>query len=264
MIIPVPMEKTVSYLPGTARGPERILEASRQVELYDPELGISPYRAGIHTLSPIDCRGDSASCLAKIEEAVGALKGRAVPVCLGGEHTLTLGAVRALRAGGDEFSVLYLDAHADLRDSYGGSPLSHASVMRRVSELGVPLVPVGVRALSREEADYITAEKIRLFPGWEFSGGDYPWAEIAAALGEKIYLSIDLDAFDPSEVPGVGTPEPGGLGWHQALALFRALRGAGKTLVGADLVELCPRDGSIVSEFFAARLLYKLIGYFFS
>jgi agmatinase len=264
VIFPVPMEKTVSYLPGTAGGPARILEASRQVELYDPELDTSPYRAGIHTAEPIDCRGDSAACLEKIEAAVRALKGRAVPVCLGGEHTLTLGAVRALRAAGEEFSVLQLDAHADLRESYGGSPFSHASVMRRVRELGVPLVSVGVRSLAREEADYIAAEQIPIYPGWKFADRDYPWAEIAGALEEKVYISIDLDAFDPSQVPGVGTPEPGGLSWNQALDLFRALRRSGKTLVGADLVELCPLDGSIVSEFFAARLLYKLIGYFFT
>lgn len=257
------MEKTVTYLRGTSRGPERILQASRQVELYDPELEISPYRAGIFTARPIDCRGNSAACLEKIEAAVGQIPGGAVPICLGGEHTLSLGAIRALRAPTAGVSVLYLDAHADLRESYGGTPLSHASVMRRVHELGIPIVPVGIRALSREEADYLAAEKIRYFPGWKYAAGDYPWAEIADALGERIYLSIDLDAFDPSQVPGVGTPEPGGLGWKEAIALFGALRAAGKTLVGADLVELCPRDGEIVSEFFAARLLYKLIGYFF-
>lgn len=221
----------------------------------------SPWRAGICTLEPVDCRGDPAGCLDRIEATVSGLEGRAVPVCLGGEHTLTLGAVRALAKKGRDFTVLHLDAHADLRDSYGGTPLSHASVMRRVRELGVPVVPVGIRAVSREEADYIAAEKIRMFPGWEFPAGDYPWEEIAAALGERVYISIDLDGFDPSEVPGVGTPEPGGLRWYGALALLRALRGAGKTLVGADLVELCPLEGSIVSEFFAARLLYKLIGY---
>ena len=263
-IIPVPLEKTVSYLPGTARGPARILQASRQVELYDPELGFSPYRRGIHTLPPVDCRGDPAEVLERIEAAVKELEGRAVPICLGGEHTLTLGAVRGLRAAGGEFSLLHLDAHADLRESYGGTPLSHASVIRRVRQLGVPTVSVGVRSLAEEEAEYIAAEGVRIYPGWKYPAGDYPWEKIAAALAGRIYISIDLDAFDPSEVPGVGTPEPGGLGWNQALRFFRVLRDSGKTLVGADLVELCPLDGSIVSEFFAARLLYKLIGYFFS
>lgn len=264
MIIPVPMEKTVSYLPGTDRGPEQILKASRQVELYDPELGISPYQTGIHTLPPIDCRGDSASCLEKIEQAVIDLEGRAVPICLGGEHTLTLGAIRGLKRSGGKFSVLHLDAHSDLRESYQGTPLSHASVMRRVHELGLPLVSVGVRSLSQEEADYLSTEEIRMFSGWEFSAGNYPWTEIADALSERVYITIDLDAFDPSQVPGVGTPEPGGLDWHQAVSLLRTLRDAGKTLVGADLVELCPQSDSIISEFFAARLLYKLIGYFFT
>ncbi len=135
--------------------------------------------------------------------------------------------------------------------------------MRRVYELGPDLVSVGIRSLEREEADFIEAEKIKVFPGWNFSGEDYPWTEVAAAVGERVYLTIDLDVFDPSEVPGVGTPEPGGLRWRQALDLFRALRDAGTTLAGADLVELCPREGSIISEFYAARLLYKLIGYFF-
>ncbi len=261
IILPVPLEKTVSYLPGTEAGPRRILEASRQVELYDPELDASPWRVGIHTTAPVDCRGTSEECLDRIEAAVAALGGRAVPICLGGEHTLTLGAVRALQQNGEDFSVLHLDAHADLRDRYGGTELSHASVIRRVSELGIPVVSVGVRALSRKEAEYLKAEEIRIFSGWRFPAGGYPWKEIAGALGRRVYLTIDLDAFDPSEVPGVGTPEPGGLHWPQALELLRALRGAGKTLIGADLVELCPLENSVVSEFFAARLLYKMIGY---
>ncbi|MFH1039508.1 MAG: agmatinase [PVC group bacterium] len=257
------MEKTVSYLSGTAAGPGRILAASRQVELYDPELAASPYRAGIHTCPPVDCAGGLEDCLEAVRETVYSVAGTGkMPVCLGGEHSLTLGAVRALKEINPGFSVLHLDAHADLRDRYGGTPLSHACVMRRVCELGLPLVSVGVRSLSEEEADYSAAAGVRLYPGWEHIDREYPWPEIAGALADRVYISVDMDVFDPAEVPGVGTPEPGGLRWDQALELFRALADAGKSVVGIDLVELCPQKDSIISDFFTARLLYKMIGYF--
>jgi len=263
VIIPVPLEKTVSFLPGTAGGPDRILAASRQVELYDPELAARPYRAGIHTCSPVDCAGGLEDCLNAVRETILSMAGDGrMPVCLGGEHSLTLGAVRALNELNPGFSVLHLDAHADLRDRYGGTPLSHACVMRRVRELGLPLVSVGVRSLSEEEADYLAAAGVRLYPGWEYLEREYPWPEIVGALADRVYLSVDLDVFDPSEVPGVGTPEPGGLRWHQALSLLRCLRDSGKSVIGIDLVELCPQKDSIISDFFAARLLYKMIGYF--
>ena len=263
VILPVPLEETVSYLSGTAAGPERILQASAQVELFDPELNVSPYRIGIHTELPIDCRGDVKASIQRIRRIIDKIiDQRRVPVCLGGEHTLSLAPIRALGERYPDLSIFHLDAHADLRDSYAGSGLSHACVMRRVHELGLPAVSVGVRSLSEEEALFIENENLPVYPGWEYAESGYPGREIIEALSDRIYITVDMDVFDPSEVPGVGTPEPGGLSWHQALRLFRHLRESGKTVVGFDLVELCPQKGSIVSEFFAARLLYKMIGYF--
>ncbi len=262
-IVPVPLEKTVSFLPGTAAGPARILAASRQVELYDQELAGSPYRTGIHTYPPVDCVGELEDCLETVRKRIHSIAGDGkMPVCLGGEHSLTLGAVQALNELNPGFSILHLDAHADLRNSYGGSRFSHACVMRRIRELGLPLVSVGVRSLSEEEADYVASEGVLLYPAREYDGRGYPWPAIAAALADRVYISVDMDVFDPSEVPGVGTPEPGGLRWYQALDLFRSLAEVGKSVVGIDLVELCPQRDSIISDFFAARLLYKMIGYF--
>ncbi len=265
VIIPVPLEKTVSYLTGTASGPEGILRASAQVELYDPELDLSPFQYGLYTVAPLDCSAPLEEILERLRSlAEERMRAGQKVVCLGGEHSLSLAPIQAARRLCPGLSVLHLDAHADLRNSYGGSPHSHACVMRRVLETGAKTVSVGVRSLSRPEMELIREKRLRLYPAWRFRSGSYPWDEIVSDLSEEVYLTVDLDVFDPSAVPGVGTPEPGGLGWDDALEMGRALRSAGRNVVGFDIVELCPRPGSIVSEFFAARLLYKLIGCLFS
>jgi agmatinase len=262
-ILPVPLEKSVSYLTGTAAAPAAIIEASRQVELFDPELDTSPYLRGIHTYPPVDCSGDGEEVLAAIRQGVSSISSSGqLPVCLGGEHTLTLAPVKELSRKHPELKILHLDAHADFRESYAGNRLSHACVMRRIYELGLASVSVGVRSLSEEEAQFISDNEIVLYPEWEFSGRGYPWEEIVDRLPGEIYITVDMDVFDPAQVPAVGTPEPGGLGWHDALALFRTIRASGHKVAGFDLVELCPKTDSVVSAFFAARLLYKMIGYF--
>lgn len=262
-IVPVPLEKTVSYLAGTAGGPAAILEGSRQVELFDPEFGNSPFRAGIFTWPAVDCSGGIDGILSRIGDRVGALAatGR-TPVCLGGEHTVTLAPVTVLQKQYPGLSILHLDAHADLRKSYGGGSLSHACVMRRIHELSVPSVSVGIRAISEEEAGFIAANNLSVYPDWKYAESGYPWKDIAAGLSPEVYITVDLDVFNPAEVPAVGTPEPGGLGWYNALSLFREVAASGRKVVGFDLVELCPREGEAVSPFFAARLLYKMIGFF--
>jgi len=262
-IIPVPLEKTVSYLGGTLEAPDYVLDASRQVELFDPEFNSSPYLAGIHTYPAVDCSGRTEHVLFLIRARIESLSSSGqIPVCLGGEHTLTIAPVSELLNNHPALTVLHLDAHADLRESYGGSRLSHACVMRRIHEIGVPTVSVGVRSLSKEEAQYINKNDMAIYSGWEFGERGYPWKEIVAKLSEEVYITVDLDVFDPSEVPDVGTPEPGGLRWHDALNLFRTLRNSGRKIVGFDLVELCPKTDSVVSPFFTARLLYKMIGFF--
>jgi agmatinase len=263
VILPVPLEQTVSYLPGTAAGPKKILEASTQVELYDPERDGYPYRVGIHTAAPVDCRGDPAQVMDRIAAALSpwVAEGK-VPVCLGGEHSLSFAPVKVLRERYPGLSVLHLDAHADLRDSYHGTKWSHACVMRRVADLGVPSVAVGIRSVCEEEVRFVERRRLPFFPAWEFGEKGYPWERIVRSLSGQVYVTLDLDAFDPSEMPAVGTPEPGGLSWFDAVRLFRLLSRSGKKVVGFDLVELCPMAGAVDSEYFTAKLLYKMISYF--
>ena len=261
-VIPAPFDQTTSYLPGTRFGPSAILAASRQVEFYDEELDREPCAIGIATLEEIEILpADIESGLRRLEETVETLDARGiVPLTLGGEHSLTLAPVAALRRRYPDLSVLQLDAHLDLRDSYQGTKLSHASVMRRVRELAVKTVPVGIRSVSREEADYVHAEKAPVFLGREIRRDGLPVDAIVAELSNPVYVTVDLDAFDPAYVPGVGTPEPGGLTWDEGLRLLRAVFER-RQVVGIDVVELCPIPGQIVSDFFAAKLVNKLIGY---
>jgi agmatinase len=261
-IIPAPFDQTTSYLPGTRFGPRAILDASRRVELYDEELDREPFAIGVATLSEIEIEpADFEAGLRRLEETVSEVAAKGlVPLTLGGEHTLTLAPVAALRDRFPGLCVLQLDAHLDLRDSYQGTKLSHACVMRRIRDLGVPTVPVGIRAVSREEADYVHAQKAPVFLGREIRAQGLPVEAVVAELGNPVYITVDLDAFDPAFVPGVGTPEPGGLTWDEGLRLLRAVFER-RQVVGMDVVELCPIPGQVVSDFFAAKLANKLIGY---
>jgi agmatinase len=249
-------------MPGTRFGPQAILEASRQVEFYDEELDLEPFRIGIATLAEIDVDPANPEAGLGRLEAVSAklVEAGIIPFALGGEHSLTIAPVRALRERYPELCVLQLDAHLDLRAEYQGTKLSHASVMRRVRELGVPTVAVGIRSVSREEADYVHAEEAPVFLAREIRERGLPLDAILAKLGNPVYVTIDLDAFDPAYVPGVGTPEPGGLTWDEGLKLLRAVCER-RQVVGCDMVELCPIQGQPASDFFAAKLANKMIGY---
>jgi agmatinase len=261
-VIPAPFDQTTSYLPGTRFGPRAILEASRQVEFYDEELDRDPNEIGVVTLDGVEPRPeDLAEGLRKLELLIEEVSSRGmIPITLGGEHSLTFAPVHALARRFPGLSVLQLDAHLDLRDSYMGTKLSHASVMRRVRELGVTTVPVGIRSVSREEADYVHAGSAPVFLAREIRARGMDVDAILAELGNPVYITIDLDAFDPAYVPGVGTPEPGGLTWEEGLRLLRAVCER-RQVVGADVVELCPIPGQPASDFFAAKLVSKLIGY---
>jgi agmatinase len=262
VVIPAPFDQTTSYLPGTRFGPKAILEASRQVEFYDEELDTEPFRIGVATVGEIEVDpADIEAGLARLERAVSAVASMgAIPLTLGGEHSLTLAPVAALRRRYPGLGVLQLDAHLDLRDSYQGTKLSHASVMRRIRELGVPTVAVGIRSVSREEADYVHAEGVPVFLGREIRSEELPVDRIVEELPNPVYVTIDLDAFDPAYCPGVGTPEPGGLTWEEGLRLLRAVCER-RQVVGCDIVELCPIPGQPASDFFAAKLANKLVGY---
>jgi len=249
-------------MPGTRFGPRAILEASRQVEFYDEELDLEPFRIGIATLGEVEV--DPANPGVGLERLEGItaslLEAGIIPFTLGGEHSLTIAPVRALKHRYPELSVLQLDAHFDLREQYQGTKLSHASVMRRVRELGVPTVAVGIRSVSREEADYVHGENAPVFLAREIRASGLPVDSILAQLRNPVYVTIDLDAFDPAYVPGVGTPEPGGLTWEEGLKLLRAVCER-RQVVGCDIVELCPIQGQPASDFFAAKLANKMLGY---
>jgi len=249
-------------MPGTRFGPQAILEASRQVEFYDEELDLEPYRIGIATLGAIevDPLGPEAA-LDRLEAVTLGLADQGViPFTLGGEHSLTIAPIRALRQRYPGLSVLQLDAHLDLREQYQGTKWSHASVMRRVRELGVPTVAVGIRSVSQEEADYVHREKAPVFLAREIRAKGLDVDAVLTQLTNPVYVTVDLDFFDPAYVPGVGTPEPGGATWDEGLMLLRAVCER-RQVVGCDIVELMPIQGQHVSEFFAAKLANKMLGY---
>lgn len=263
-VISAPMETTVSYGGGTARGPRAILEASRQLEDFDGRG--CPGELGIHTAPAVRPAAGNKPLgerwLDAIERAVAKAQCRgAVPVVLGGEHTVTLGAARAFRAAGEKIGFIHVDAHADLRDRYEGTKLSHACVMRRVHELGFPLVQLGTRAYCLEERDYRAANPrtIRAYDADRIVAGGLPARWIPAGFPERVFITFDLDGLDPSILPATGTPVPGGLGWYEALDLIQAIA-ARKAIVGFDVVELAPIRGLPHADFTAARLVYALMG----
>jgi len=276
VVLPVPFERTTSYGKGTAKGPGAILAASHQVEWYDEELRCEPCRQGIYTAPFLNPQSErQAPALAEIEIAARPyLEAGKFLVTLGGEHSLTLGPLRAAVAarGGNakdgktqdgkvqDLGVIQFDAHADLRDEYEGSRHSHACVMRRIVEEGFPTLAVGIRSLSAPEADLIRERQLPTVWGYELEEAEKRWDELLEALPHNIYLTFDLDYFDPTLLPATGTPEPGGGQWWPTLRLLRRLFQR-KNVIAMDVVELAPREGETVSDFVAARLVYKCIGY---
>jgi len=264
-LLPAPLERTVSWGRGCERGPEALIAASQQLELWDQELGREPCAAGIATLPPLDvASGTHREALERIGAAVGeqVAAGR-FPITVGGEHSVAVGAVRGLLQGAERppFGVVLFDAHADLRDEYEGSPLSHACVHRRLLEHGLPTLMAGIRSLSSEEAELVADRSLPVVWAEDLAGlRPARWEALLDALPEAVYLSFDVDYFDPALVPGTGTPEPGGGAWHPTLALLRALF-ARKRVVGMDLVELAPIAGQPAGDFLAAKLVYKCVGY---
>jgi len=264
VIVPVPYDLTSTYVSGSRGGPDAIISASMNMEQYDEELGVETFRIGIHTQPQIEPSSSSpAEMISAVEAAVGeVVDARKLPVLLGGEHSITVGALRALRRRRRGLSILQFDAHADLRDSYQGTSLSHACAGRRAAEIGA-LVQVGVRSLSAEEETFRRASDVRTFFAADIAAGRATPRDVAAALGSgPLYITIDLDALDPSIMPATGTPEPGGLGWYTMLEMLREAC-CGRRVVGFDVVELCPMPSNVGPAFLAAKLVYRLLGYIF-
>ncbi|MCL0057612.1 agmatinase [Dehalococcoidales bacterium] len=263
VVLPVPYDSTTSWRSGARDGPQAIIDASQYLGLYDLELDREIYQVGIHTLPEIEPEMTSPEQMIERVYTVAreVLDKNKLLLMLGGEHSLTLGTVKAYRERYEALSVLQLDAHADLRDSYLGTKFSHASVMRRVCEL-CPIVPVGIRSLSQEEHKFIDETGIKPFYAKDLISAEDYIKRIIASLSDQVYITIDLDVLDPSIMSAVGTPEPGGIGWYELLTLLGEVAQS-RQIVGFDLVELCPGQGPLACAFVAAKLAYKLIGYIF-
>lgn len=268
VVLPVPYETTVSYMGGARNGPQAIIDASRAVELYDTELGGEPVEIGVATEQPLALTNAGPEpALRELRRAYAKLadSGKFI-IMLGGEHSLSSPpilewAARVKRAG-RRLTVLQLDAHGDLRDSYEGTPYSHAAVMRRVADQ-VDLVQVGIRAISIEEKRFMkrNAETITTIYAEELEGGDGWMDRAIGALGDDVYVTFDVDYFDPSLVPSTGTPEPGGGTWYPTMRFLRRVF-AERNVVSADVVELGPVPGLVAPDFLCAKLVYKMIGYY--
>ena len=271
-VLPAPYEHTSSYVPGSDLGPAAIIEASQQVELYDETLGCEPYRewGGVATAATLELGG-------RVDrEAVEAIQAFVAPhvepgrflLTLTGEHTGALGAIRAHASRYPDLCILQIDAHGDLRQAYQNNPFSHASVMARVVEDGLPLVQVGIRSISPEEIDLIKRTKtISTFfaseildPGGPYEGRAANWIpDVVKACTGPVYLTFDCDGLDASLVPALGTPEPGGLGWYDTLSLVSALAN-GPGILGMDVSEIAPIQGFVAPQFAVARLIYRILG----
>jgi agmatinase len=263
IVLPVPLDRTTTYLSGTRNGPRELLAASSQVELWDDELGIDVHDVGIFTLPEMDVMAgsmdDVMALLRRVADEI--LAANKFLVTLGGEHSITAPLVAAAAARHRGLTVLQVDAHADLRDTYQSHRHSHACAMRRTLD-SAPLVQVGIRNISAEEVDALPALRTTIFYDWNMRD-DPSWMDrVEAALSDTVYITIDLDGIDPALMPAVGTPEPGGLSWRELTTLLRRTF-ARKTVVACDVVELCPIPGMASPNFTAARLVYKLLTYRF-
>jgi len=264
IVWPVSYEGTISYGGGTGKGAAAIIDASRNMELYEDETDAEVYKLGIHTvdespsIDPVERMMDSL--YHRAQQLVGS--GKFVTM-IGGEHSVSAPVIRAHADKYPNLSILQIDAHADLRDTYDGTPYSHASIMARVvKDLKIPAVQVGIRSISAEEARALDDLPTRIFWARDIVGRDDWWDDAVEGLTENVYLTIDIDGLDPSLVSATGTPEPGGLGWYDAIGLIRTLA-RNRNVVGMDLTEYSYVEGQSASAFLCAKLIYKTLAFVF-
>ncbi len=260
VVLPVPYDGTSTWLKGADKGPEAIIKASTNMELYDIETDSEVYKKGIFTSEPVNENSSPEQMVSAVKAAVGKhISNGKFVVTIGGEHSVSIGAIEAAAQAFDDLTVLQLDAHSDLRPEYNNSKYNHACVMARIAEQ-CPIVQVGIRSMDIGEKKFLDMDKV-FFAKDIHSGGD--WVEKAVTkLSENVYITIDLDIFDPSVMPSTGTPEPGGLLWYDVVVLLKAVFDD-KEVVGFDVVELCPDERNKAPDFLAAKLIYKLLSYKF-
>lgn len=258
--MPVPFDKTSTWIRGAERGPEAIISASENMELYDIETDTEVYRKGIHTLRNVTAPDPTGMIRKSYATAKRLLLDDKFVVTLGGEHTVSLGPIRAHIEFYDDISILHLDAHSDMRRSYEGRKYSHACVMARVRELTDATVSVGIRSMDSSELSDIDSKRVFYASSIQ---GESDWAgRVLSMLSRNVYVTIDLDVLDPSVMPSTGTPEPGGLDWYQLVGLLEMVAKK-RRVVGFDVVELCPSE-SRAPDFLAAKLTYKFLSLIFS
>ena len=264
VILPIPYEKTTTYIKGTSKGPQAILEASRNMELYDEELDKDIIKVGICTLNELKIEEKPEQMVNVVDQNIKKLiNDKKFPVIIGGEHSITPGCVKAFASVYDNLSVLQLDAHTDLLEEYDGAKFSHACAMKRCSDVCKNIVQVGIRSLCSEEAAFIKQNKLKIFWAKDVFDNDDWFDEAISKSSENVYITLDLDVFDPSILPSTGTPEPGGLGYYHVLKFLKKVFEE-RNVVGFDIVELCPNEKDISPDFMAAKVLYKMIGYKFN
>lgn len=258
-VLPIPYERSVSYGGGTALGPNAIIEASEQLETWDGKS--KPCELGIYTHDAVDCDGEAEQVIERIAATTTEiLKLGGMPVGIGGEHTITWGIIKGyLDAGETDFGVVQIDAHADLRHAYEGDLYSHASVMKRVVEKGIPLFQLGIRAYCEEEMAAREEFNVHYLDADQIVPNNISQFELPADFPQKVFFTLDIDGMDPSIFPSTGTPVPGGLGWYQTLSLFECVAKQRK-IIGFDLNEFAPIKGFHAYEFAASQLLYKMMG----
>lgn len=261
VVLPVPYDSTTTARAGAREGPQAIIDASADMELFDLVLEREPFRAGIHTLPELAVHaGGPAQMVARVQQVAGELidDGKLV-VTLGGEHSIAIGSALAQVERRPNVSILYLDAHADFRDSYLDTPFNHACALRRIAERGVPAVHVGMRSVDVDELAALRHMDIPSFPAHAFRHPAEVAEQVIAGLRDEVYISVDLDVFDSGLLPAVGTPEPGGLGWYDVTDLLAEVARR-RRIVGFDLMELAPEYGPRASAQLAAKLAYRMIG----
>ena len=264
VIIPVPYDATSTWIKGADRGPAALLEASTHLELYDIETGYEVTRKGILTDCPVSEKSSPAKMVAAVRKRTSNhLSAEMFPVVIGGEHSVSIGAAWAHAEKFNNLSVLQLDAHLDLQKEYHGSEFNHACVMAQIKNV-CPIVQVGIRSIASAEIENMDSERVFLAENICNGKGDATWIRsVLSLLNKNVYVTVDLDVFDPSIVPSTGTPEPGGMGWYQVLRLLRAVFEK-CNVVGCDVVELCPNPHNRAPDFLAAKLVYKMLSYKFA